>query len=185
MEIVDRFSDDRHISNLRSSSRSPSGKYTLTITFYSQGAGYWNYSRGIVTETETGNVVADVKRNYGSFWHFWVAHADGKEYLLCGEDYQGYNIISFNHGGNDAFVAPVTHRFKTPAGEWRKMQTGWCWIGVEGYDPATNELRVHGCYWGCEPGEIKTFDFSNPHNLPLPVLKIQDYYDVYPKPEGD
>jgi hypothetical protein len=69
---------------------SPSGHYELEIYRYSTGPKSWNYSRGVVRRLSDNKVIADVKRNYGHFWHAWVEHADGNEYLLCGEDYQGF-----------------------------------------------------------------------------------------------
>lgn len=155
---------------------SPSGKYKLVVSYYDQGEGYWDYSRGIVTEISTNKIIADIKRNYGSFWHYWVEHSNGQEYLLCGENYQGYNIIDFTYGGNNAYVAPIKHTFFNKLGVLQSMSVGWCWVDVLGYDKETNLLKVSGCYWAA-PFEIVTFDFSNPKDLPLKIVS-REYEEI-------
>jgi hypothetical protein len=82
---------------------SPSGRFQLEICRYSTGPKTWNYSRGIVTRIADGQTIVDVKRNYGHFWHAWVEHANGNEYLLCGEDYQGYSVINLTAGTSQDF----------------------------------------------------------------------------------
>lgn len=75
---------------------SPSGKYSLTIEHYKTKDGCWNYTRGVVKEGD--NLITNVDRNYHHFWYHFVQHSNGYEYLLCGEDYQGYSIINLNTG---------------------------------------------------------------------------------------
>src|SRR2546430_1618277 len=76
---------------------SPSGLYKLQVLIYGPGKEpSWHFSRGMVTRRSDGCVIADVKRNIGHFWHIWVEHPNGNEYLLCGEDYQGYSVINLS-----------------------------------------------------------------------------------------
>ena len=42
---------------------SPSGNYSLEIIEYTEGPQSWNFSRGLVRDTVSQKVIADVKRN--------------------------------------------------------------------------------------------------------------------------
>lgn len=70
---------------------SPSGNFVLTVQRYKTKEGCWNYSRGIIEDKRSSHsyLIADIKRNYCSFPYLWIQHPNGKEYLICGEDYQG------------------------------------------------------------------------------------------------
>jgi len=87
--------------NIRSSHeqivRSPSGSFELKIYEVVTGAGAWGYTLGIVKNLHTGSVICEIKRNFSHFWYAWVQHQNGYEYLLCGEDYQGYSVLNFEH----------------------------------------------------------------------------------------
>lgn len=102
-------------------------------------------------------MVADIKRNYGAFWHAWVPHPNGNEYLLCGENYQGYTIINLTQETTVSYLPP----------EARKG-FGFCWAAVyPSPDGAT--LAVDGCVWAC-PYELRVYDFADPTVLPFPEL---------------
>ena len=148
--------DEHHVS--------PSGRFTLDISEYGAGDGSWNYSRGIAKAVETGKVIADVKRNYGDFWHCWVKQKED-EFLLCGEDYQGYNVIDLNTCAN---------AFTFPEEAFKGM--GFCWAAVYP-SPDGTVLAVEGCYWAC-PYELVFIDFSDPMKSPLPLLQRYAQLDV-------
>ena len=59
-----------------------SGLYKLHIASYHVGENIWEYSRGVVSRLSDGEIIADVKRNFGLFWHAWVKHPNGNEYLF-------------------------------------------------------------------------------------------------------
>ncbi|MHC4560514.1 MAG: hypothetical protein ACYTEX_26670 [Planctomycetota bacterium] len=88
--IEKRFRFWRRVRGKEMTHISPSGKFKLAISRYVTGPRSCKYSRGIVIELETGLKIADIKRNYSNFWHTWAEHPNANEYLLCGEDYQGY-----------------------------------------------------------------------------------------------
>lgn len=145
---------------------SPTGLYSLEVSAYTSGPGTWNYSRGVVRRTSDLAVVADIKRNYGSFWFAWVSHKNGNEYLLCGEDYQGYNVVEL-HSGRNHFHFP----------DEAFNGNGFCWAVVHP-SPDGLTLAVDGCYWAC-PYELVFFDFSNPMDVPLSELaRIDDFEDT-------
>jgi hypothetical protein len=137
--------------------RSPSGNYELTTSRYSTGPSTWQYSRGVAKHLADGKTIADIKRNYGHFWHAWALHPNGAEYLLCGEDYQGYSVINLGTG--------VTHRY-FPAEGFDGF--GFCWTAVHP-SPDGLTLAVEGCIWG-GPYEVLFLDFSNPESPPFTEL---------------
>jgi hypothetical protein len=136
-------------------------KYQLIIRNYATRKGCWAYTRGIVTEKSTGQVVADVKRNYSTFPYLFVSHPNGKGYLICGEDYQGYTIVNLSDKITRTFIPE----------EW-KLGGGFCWADHK-FDPDDKTLIIEGCYWGA-PYEIVTYDFSDPDTLPLKELNRKD-----------
>ncbi len=145
--------------------RSPSGRYFLRITEYTAGPGSWNYSRGVVFREGDSDAVVDLKRNYGMFWHAWV-QLRGREYLLCGEDYQGYNVIDLDAGTNTLTFPPDAYKGK-----------GFCWAAAYP-SPDGETLAVEGCYWAC-PYEVVFIDFTDPSKSPLPELcRFEDLESV-------
>ncbi len=136
---------------------SPNGAYTLTVTGYLTRPTNWSYSRGIVTNTSSGTLVADIMRNYSLFWHCWATHPNGNDYLLCGEDYQGYSIIELASGKCATYFSDEAYK-----------GSGFCWTAAYP-SPDGLTLAVDGCYWAC-PYELVFFDFSEPMTLPLPEL---------------
>jgi len=140
---------------------SPSGNYTLEVIEYTEGPQSWNYSRGIVRQSNSGEVIADVRRNLGGFMFCWVLRPDG-EYLLCGEDYQGYNVIELASRRNVLM-------FPAEAYDGR----GFCWASVHP-SPSGSLLAVDGCHWA-GPNELVIYDFSIPTRSPLPELFRVEY----------
>lgn len=136
---------------------SPTRQFRLKITSYSWGPNVLGWTRGVVTDTESGEIIADVKRNHSAFWHCWVGHPNGNEYLLCGEDYQGYQVINL--------TKRLIHVHFPDAGF--KGQ-GFCWTAVVP-SPDKLVLAVDGCYWACDY-DLVFYDFRTPDSLPLKEL---------------
>ena len=161
-EFEARFATAKPIPAPSKRDKSPSGKFVLdTSTF--QGESGWGYSRGEVRAND-GRLVADIKRNHGVFWHTWVVHADGNEYLLCGEDYQGYTVIECQSGRSCVHF---------PEEAFEGM--GFCWAAVQP-SPDGRTLAVEGCYWA-HPYELVFVDFTEPFKIPLPELQRFSYLD--------
>lgn len=158
--MTDHYSDDKKRDRVKEII-SPSGKYKLTISYYAQGEGYWDFTRGVVVDISSGKIIADVKRNYSDFWHCFVVHPNGYEYLLCGENYQGYSIINCDTGKRVDYLP-----------EEAKKGWGFCWIDCQSIEGGY-KLDVEGCYWGA-PYEKVIYDFSHPEELPYPELS-RDY----------
>lgn len=155
-------------SNLKPDSKkvaiSPSGRFQIEISRYLTLPNSWEYSRGIVSNTSNGEIIADIKRNYGHFWHAWVEHPNGNEYLLCGEDYQGYSVLNLQNGKYQAHFPEAGYK-----------GVGFCWIAVYP-SPDRLVLAVDGCYWGC-PYELVIVDFREPENTPYSELVRFDALD--------
>ena len=160
-EILEQFSKMSRDQDPIESHISPSGTFSLEISSYSDGLASWSYTLGVVRRISTGEVVSNIIRNYGMFWFSWVIQ-QGREFLLCGEDYQGYNVLE---------PAAGTNILTFPEEAFKGL--GFCWADVHP-SPDGQTLAVEGCYWAC-PDELVFFDFSEPDKSPLPELyRVQD-----------
>lgn len=162
-EIEACFNECEIVTNDTEEHVSPSGKYKLVIEYFEK-ADSWNYSKGTIINLSTNKVITEVKRNYGVFWHTWVKHANNNEYLLCGEDYQGYTTINL--------TKEKTHIYFPEDGY---EGSGFCWAAVYP-SPDSSLLAVDGCYWAC-PYDLVLFDFKYPDVLPYKELKRFDSLD--------
>jgi hypothetical protein len=143
---------------------SPSGQYVLQTSQYADVTG-WGFSRGLVRRQDDEQLIADIKRNLRSFWHAWIIHQNGNEYLLCGEDYQGYTVLECQTG-----------RMRAHFPEDGFEGAGFCWAAVRP-SPNGQTLAVEGCVWAC-PYELVFVDFSEPMRSPLPELQRFPYLDT-------
>jgi hypothetical protein len=139
---------------------SPCDKFTLTVYEFQTRPGCWSYTKGVISKD--GFVIAEVERNYGSFWYHWVIKNE-ITYLICGEDYQGIGYVNCETG-KTLFYLP----------EKAKNGHGFCHYMVEEETTIDkNEIDIIGCYWG-GPEEIVTYDITNFESLPWPVLSYRD-----------
>lgn len=113
------------------------------------------YTKGIVTDKE-GNLIDTIFRNYDPFVFTWV-EAQGKEYLLCGLDYQGYSIVDLTGKETRHYVPEAAYKGH-----------GFCWAEII-YFEQKELLVIDGCYWAA-PYELVFYDFSDPMGLPYPEL---------------
>ena len=158
--------DEEHLS--------PSGKYKLTIQSYHTtrltGERSWEYTQGIIVNVKTSEELAVVRRNYHRFWHLWLVQGE-KEYLLCGENYQGYGVI-------DPQAKTVQHHLPEEA----QKGHGFCFAEVR--QTAPDRIMVHGCHWG-GPFEVRMYDVSNPTSLPYPLIEQRDSAGDFDPDFGD
>ncbi|MBN1910135.1 MAG: hypothetical protein JW818_10380 [Pirellulales bacterium] len=157
VEFEKRFNTYTSVPGSEATEQSPSRRYELTTTAYTAGPSTWGFSRGIVVDPTTGETIADIHRNYGAFWHAWVMHPNGNEYLLCGEDYQGQTIVNLSQREVHTHFPEVGYN-----------GSGFCWAQVFP-SPDGLVLAVDGCNWAC-PYDLVFFDFRNPDVLPYPEL---------------
>ena len=144
-------------------------EYTLSVGKYHTGAGSWDFTRGLLTDGN-GDTIADIKRNYGSFWHAFLTHPNGHDYLLCGEDYQGYTIVDITEKTIHSYI-----------GDESLKGCGFCIVDFVDYDHTIDQITVEGCYWGA-PFEYVVYNFKDPTILPLAIL---DTWPVDSKEDSD
>jgi predicted protein tyrosine phosphatase len=160
-QVLSRFDTLTQDSTSEKKFVSPSGRFFLTTSVWGGNDGGWYYSRGLLSRADDGAIIADIQRNHAMFWHSWVVQGE-REYLLCGEDYQGYNVIDVGCGRN-------VFTFPPEAFDGR----GFCWTGAKP-SPDSKTLAVEGCYWACET-ELVLFDFSHPMASPLPEKRRYEH----------
>ena len=138
------------------SSTSPTGRYVLEVTAIGTGPQTWDFGRGCVLRAADRRIVADIKRNYGEFPFAWVSQ-EGKEYLVCGEDYQGHTVVDLEAALAYVFVH-----------EGAERGSGFCWRTIRP-SPNGKRLLVEGCYWASD-FEWRVYDFTHPVTGPFPVI---------------
>ncbi|WP_379146251.1 hypothetical protein [Paenibacillus sp. sgz500992] len=151
------FQDKFYVPDETETSFSPAGKFKLEIHHYyhEDGNRRYMYTKGIVTDIEA-NLIDTIYRNYDPFVFSW-AEVQGKEYLLCGLDYQGYSIVDLSNKETRHYVPETAYK-----------GCGFCWAEII-YFEQKKLLVVDGCYWAA-PYELVFYDFSNPMSLPYKEL---------------
>jgi hypothetical protein len=145
---------------------SPSGRYRLVVTRHPTQPGRWAYSRGVVHRRDRDEPIAVVCRNYSHFPFAWVeGHAaTGRDYLVCGADYQGQTFID---------LVDSSRRDHLPA----EAAQGWgfCWVAHHP-SPDGTRLAVEGCFWAC-PYEVVIYDLSEPMSPepPRELVRVGEY----------
>lgn len=123
---------------------SASGKYKLVIEKYKTTSNTWNYTKGTVYSTNTGEWIGEIKRNYPIFPYLFFVKKN-TEYLISGRTYMSQTIINCNTGHvYDNTDDTESERF--------------CWSQMWQVDEST--LCVCGCFWG-GPYMYSFYDFSN------------------------
>lgn len=127
---------------------SPSTKYKLIINTYNTSKitnkNTWEYTKGIIYNIDSLNIVGFIKRNYSAFpFLFFVK--DGVEYLISGRSYMSQTILNCETGQiHDNTNDPDRSQF--------------CWSEIIQVDE--NTVAVNGCFWGASY-EYKFFDFTD------------------------
>jgi len=152
------------------SSASPSRTYLLEVTTIGTGPKTWDYSRGTISRVDDRKVIADIQRNFGHFPFAWALQG-GKEYLICGEDYQGHSVVDLGE--------EVTYVFVHDGAE---KGLGFCWRKIR---PSPNGMRllVEGCYWASDY-EWRVYDFTTPTRGPSPVIAYLSFLHGNPYDEA-
>lgn len=134
---------------------SPCGKYHIRIDSYShkEKKETFNYSKAYIYRKKTGELIFEITRNFSHFWFTFHTHSNGMDYLLCGEDYQGYCLLNLTEKRKDVYF---------PTEGYDGM--GFCWTAAYP-SPDSKLLAVDGCYWAC-PYQLMIYDFTEPERLP-------------------
>lgn len=131
---------------------SPSGKYKLVVTSFTSGPGTWNVTEGKIFKVDSDTPITSIRRNYSAFPYLFIeGHANGHDYLIGGEDYQGQTVIELDTGKRRELLP-----------EEAKQGHGFCWASYT-YNAEAKLVTVDGCYWAA-PYEFRFYDFSDPMN---------------------
>jgi|SRR3989344_3157459 len=137
---------------------SPSGRYRLVVTPYDtttqEDPNTWDFTLG---EVFRGDVkIFEIQRNYSHFpFGFVEDHPNGHDYLICGENYQRYNILELDTG----------QRLDIPPSGIDGMGFGFCITKIVP-SPDRRTLAVEGCIWG-GPYDVHLYEFSEPLSGPM------------------
>ncbi|QDT67019.1 hypothetical protein [Calycomorphotria hydatis] len=165
-ETEEAFTKADAKANDREIHLSPLGRYSLEVTPYTTGPNCWGYSKGVVQHDQGSGVIAEIKRNFGTFPFSWKEnHPNGHDYLIAGEDYQGQTIIELDTGRRIDAVPDSAEQGR-----------GFCWA-AHYPSPDGKHLFVDGCYWAC-PYELILLDFSKPMEPPYQELMRWPVWDV-------
>lgn len=162
--------------NLIEGFESPSGRWGVRVERYKTKPGFWDYTKGIIYDKQTGQEVVSAYRNYGTFFHQWIVK-DDHEYLMCSENYMGQSCVD-----PESKIIVSSHP--------QSKENGFCWSGPWSLSPDGKIIAVCGCYWGA-PYEVRFFDFTDPNQLPYEELLILDSdgsracLSAYEPPEND
>ena len=176
-DVEDRITEGELLANKRKQYESPEKKYVLSITpvAFREDGRYWAYTIGKVykkTKNKTGKLVVTIHRNSEKFPFAFFEGLDGKDYFICGEDYQGQTIVCLNNGDRVDFI-----------GEKAKRNMEFCWqkfhlspnkkiIAVEGH--SRNKPSEVAEYRG-----VRFFNFEEKMELPYQEFgnRISFHYD--------
>ena len=90
---------------------SPSGKYKLDLMPYSvKDMRCPFYCVVEISRTDDGDRVGKIIRNEADFPFLFIEDYDGKDYLLCAEDYQGFTLINITDGKKYDYIAEKSKR---------------------------------------------------------------------------
>ncbi|AAV51022.1 hypothetical protein [Acanthamoeba castellanii mimivirus] len=143
---------------------SPSGRFKLTVENYKTGKGCWNYTKGIVTNVDNGEIISEIKRNYSVFTHnFFIKNQS--EWLFCGRTYMSQCFINLETGEEFDNSDKIN-------------KESLCWANVMA-NPSGTILAVEACIWG-GPYVLDFYDFSDPSKgwSHIPYHNYDDDYDL-------
>lgn len=140
----------------------PSGRCTLTVFRYchQEGDGLLFLSKGVLRFDD--DMLIEIKRDHDYFQYTWLEHPTG-EYLICGEDYQGYSVVDLKSRSVQHFVPEEAY-----------LGGGFVWM--EPYATSNGSiLAVEGYFLG-GPYQVVFYDVSQPTVLPYrEILRLTEY----------
>lgn len=110
-KVMQAISVGKPLKGKRETRKSPSEKYTLELLPYSVSDKKIPYYSVVeIVRTKDGERLGKVIRNEADFPFLFVEDYDGKDYLLCAEDYQGFTIINITEGKKYDYIAEKSKR---------------------------------------------------------------------------
>ena len=127
-------------------------QHTLHIDSYAGEAGGRNLSGSLCRLYDSaGDTVTQWQSlDDSAAFYQYIAHSNGRNYLLFRQDLYGYSVLDFTMGEIMQYL---------PRAALDGTET-FIWTEVH-YNPANDMLAVGGCYWAA-PYSLQLADFSNP-----------------------
>lgn len=110
--VMKLISNGRPLKGKKEKRESPLGKYTIDLTLYRvEDLDRPFYSVVEIIKKSDGDRVGKIIRNEADFPFLFIEdHKDGKDYLICAEDYQGFTVINITDGKKYDYVAEKAKR---------------------------------------------------------------------------
>jgi hypothetical protein len=110
-KVMKAISLGKPLKGRKEKRNSPMGKYTLELVPYSVSDNRFPfYSVVEIIRTSDGDRIGKVIRNDADFPFIFVEDIDGKDYLLCAEDNQGFTVINISEGKKHDYIAEKSKR---------------------------------------------------------------------------
>jgi len=128
-------------------------KFTMTIDYY-KAENHPNITKATIYNLLDKKVI-ELNRNYSNFPFITIKHTNGNEYLIYGEEYQGFTILNLNTLKKINHYSQFYYK--------RKGDSPYEWK----YDDKNNILYITACdYYGKELYLIYDFEFPEERSLP-------------------
>jgi len=110
-KVIQAVSLGKPLKGKKETRNSPSGKYKLELMPYSvQDMRCPFYSVVEIVRISDGERMGKIIRNEADFPFLFVENRDGKDYLMCAEDYQGFTLINITDGKKYDYIPEKSKR---------------------------------------------------------------------------
>ena len=109
--VIKAVSLGRPLKGKKEIRKSPSEKYKLELTPYAvNGMRCPFYSVVEIVRISDGERMGKIIRNEADFPFLFIEEQDGKDYLVCAEDYQGFTLVNITDGKKYDFIPEKSKR---------------------------------------------------------------------------
>lgn len=168
--ITDYFIEENKIQDFYEKHISPSTRFQLEIYKYQTSTSdsqrrTWEYTRGIISDLSTNEIIFDVKRNYTQLHFSWFTK-NNSEWIFCGENYHYPTLYDLHNR--------KVHKPSTINGVSNTYHE-FIWTEVSPNRDSTI-LAVLGCVWGAQY-EVIFYNITDLENWSL--LNKPIYLDIF------
>lgn len=110
-KVIQAVSLGKPLKGKKETRASPSGKYKLELMPYAvTDMRCPFYSVVEIIRSSDGERMGKIIRNEADFPFLFVENRDGKDYLMCAEDYQGFTLVNITDGKKYDYVPEKSKR---------------------------------------------------------------------------